>query len=332
MASGATAHPLVFSRWVAEERRLPAAEVDGYFGEVADRILLFAFETNRLEVETHSGHLSVKLVARGAERYHVHGRSVLIQPGDILVLRAGERYGSTVEERGTRSVSFFLPPREVAETVASIVARDELVEETCAGEVAEGVVQAPFRARGALARAVALLLAATARPERPATDVLDELVRHVAAGALAHAMRLAPPGALRACARRSTREELISRVLRAREFVHDRHGHATLDEMARVACLSRFHFLRAFTEVVGKSPAEYARGRRLERAADALVRGVPAPRAARAAGFSTTSSLYRALRLQARVEPHGSAARCLARRRQVIVVGDVTPEANSDVS
>src|SRR5262249_20081476 len=39
-----------------------------------------------------------------------------------------------------------------------------------------------------------------------------------------------------------------------------------LDSMASTACLSRFHFARAFRQAVGQSPHRYVSARRLERA------------------------------------------------------------------
>jgi AraC family transcriptional regulator len=49
-------------------------------------------------------------------------------------------------------------------------------------------------------------------------------------------------------------------------------GDLTIDRLASVACLSRFHFARAFKAALGQSPHRYISGRRLERA-KALLRG-----------------------------------------------------------
>src|SRR5215470_4357786 len=43
-------------------------------------------------------------------------------------------------------------------------------------------------------------------------------------------------------------------------------GDLTIDTMAAVACLSRYHFSRAFKKAMGQSPHRYVSGRRLERA------------------------------------------------------------------
>jgi AraC family transcriptional regulator len=50
-------------------------------------------------------------------------------------------------------------------------------------------------------------------------------------------------------------------------------GKLTIDSMASVACLSRYHFSRAFKKAMGQSPHRYVSGRRLERAKALLLRG-----------------------------------------------------------
>src|SRR5215475_14029899 len=49
----------------------------------------------------------------------------------------------------------------------------------------------------------------------------------------------------------------------------------TLDEIASVAGVSRFHMVRAFAEATGMSVMRYVRARRLTKAARALAKGAP---------------------------------------------------------
>jgi AraC family transcriptional regulator len=50
-------------------------------------------------------------------------------------------------------------------------------------------------------------------------------------------------------------------------------GDLTLDRMASIACLSRYHFGRTFKRAVGQSPHRYVSARRLERAKALLIGG-----------------------------------------------------------
>jgi AraC family transcriptional regulator len=50
-------------------------------------------------------------------------------------------------------------------------------------------------------------------------------------------------------------------------------GDLTLDRLASIACLSRFHFARAFKAAIGQSPHQYVSAKRLERAKALLIQG-----------------------------------------------------------
>jgi AraC-like DNA-binding protein len=68
-----------------------------------------------------------------------------------------------------------------------------------------------------------------------------------------------------------TSEHLLVDLRRARDYA-DRHYAEPVDlnAMAHAAGVSKFHFLRCFTETYGKTPAVYLAERRIERAQDLL--------------------------------------------------------------
>jgi AraC-like DNA-binding protein len=65
--------------------------------------------------------------------------------------------------------------------------------------------------------------------------------------------------------------DLLIHLRRARDHL-DRHfaEGADLDELARLAGISKYHFLRSFAVVYGRTPAAYLSERRVERAQDLL--------------------------------------------------------------
>jgi AraC family transcriptional regulator len=63
----------------------------------------------------------------------------------------------------------------------------------------------------------------------------------------------------------------LSRVL---DYIEaNLEGNLTLDELASIACLSRFHFARAFKAAIGQPPHQFVSAKRLQRAKDLLTRG-----------------------------------------------------------
>ena len=63
--------------------------------------------------------------------------------------------------------------------------------------------------------------------------------------------------------RRARRREVFRRIGLATDFLHSNYARALeLDEVARVACLSKYHFLRLFTRIHGITPAVYLQCKR----------------------------------------------------------------------
>ena len=64
------------------------------------------------------------------------------------------------------------------------------------------------------------------------------------------------------------------RLTRVREYIAaNLESDLAIAQLAKVACLSQFHFARAFKAAVGQSPHQYVSAQRLERAKEMLTRG-----------------------------------------------------------
>ena len=82
---------------------------------------------------------------------------------------------------------------------------------------------------------------------------------------------------------------------RVREYLHDNYMHpVTLDELARVAALSPWHFQRQFKLHFHVTPHQMLMAVRLWRAKDFLTRGMPAADVAAVTGLTDQSHLTRA--------------------------------------
>ncbi|MEX0319932.1 MAG: GyrI-like domain-containing protein [Ruegeria sp.] len=94
------------------------------------------------------------------------------------------------------------------------------------------------------------------------------------------------------------------RVLRVLNYIHDNPaGDLSLDALADIAAMSRFHWHRVFRAVTGETCAQAVRRIRLHRAANWLVQGdKPLAKVASDAGYSNLSSFTRAF-----AEAYGSS-------------------------
>ncbi len=95
------------------------------------------------------------------------------------------------------------------------------------------------------------------------------------------------------------------RLARVVDHIHDNPGgDLSLDRLAEVAALSRFHFHRVYAAMTGETVANTVRRMRLHRAAVALVQGdAPLAAIARQVGYPNLSSFARAFSDAYRIAP-----------------------------
>ena len=93
----------------------------------------------------------------------------------------------------------------------------------------------------------------------------------------------------------STRQEIFKRLLLSTDYIYacfDRD--LSLDELATVSCLSKFHFLRLFKTGFGKTPHQFINEVRVQRSKELLVHSpLNVQEIARTVGFTNASSFSR---------------------------------------
>lgn len=102
----------------------------------------------------------------------------------------------------------------------------------------------------------------------------------------------------------------VGTLARVAGHVHDHLAHdLSLDELAQVAGLSRFHFLRCFKASTGASPLQYVTDRRIAQAKRLLAEGdLAVPAIAVSCGFGSADAMARAFRRAEGVSPRGYRA------------------------
>lgn len=250
------------------------------------------------EYATMTQALSIKMAWRGRERYRLAHREIAVDDENYLVLNEGSSYGSVLKgDRPAWTFAVFMRPgmhREVraarrlalaaalerpdpgedhAEFSEHLRQHDVLVSPLlCAlrDEVLDGE-----RSEEWLEERLLLLLDAMFRAAAIDGRAVDRLAR----------------------ARPSTRAELARRLRLAADYIESYYDESIgLDEMARAACLSRFHFLRYFRALHGVTPHGYLTRRRALAARRMMASGpVDLESIALQTGFGSRASLHRAL-------------------------------------
>jgi AraC family transcriptional regulator len=227
--------------------------------------------------EQHAG-VSLAAVLSGTFQYRsTHGRA-LLHPGAVLLGNAGDCFECGHEHGvGDRCLAFHFVP--------------EYFEEIAFGSVGDARFRLGLPMLPALRRMAAPLLRVQARLHADEPGATDEAVLQFAEAVL---RSLADSRGEPAVAARDQRR--IGEVVRHIE----RHADAPLDldRLARLACMSKFHFLRSFRRTLGVTPHQFLLQQRLRNAALAL-RARPDERIATIAadaGFgdlSTFNALFR---------------------------------------
>lgn len=208
-------------------------------------------------VKDFPGPLSIKSVTHGTVAWKTGSRDLVVNPDSFLVLQRGEPYSMAIDSPAP--VSTFC-----------IFFADGFAESACASmthpDIEPDAARTPHLARlhpddGRILPRLRSLAAAGSQLWIDQQFValaqdLSLLDREI------HRRVAALPGR-----RRSTREELFRRASRGRDLLHaDPAADLDLAALARAACLSPYHFHRAFTRAFGKTPHQYRTGLRLAQA------------------------------------------------------------------
>jgi AraC-like DNA-binding protein len=221
----------------------------------------------RYAVQGFAGPLSIKAVISGSAAWETRDGRYELGPSGCLLLNEGEEYAMELDAlQPVETFCIFFARGFVEDAQRSIESGSAALLDALRPD--EPLV---FRERLQLDAGLRAALEAGHRaPDDALFFTLAERLVRARAGAAARAARLP---ALRA----STRAELLRRLDRALELIHANLGRPlAVEEIARTACLSLFHFHRLFAAAYGETPHRYLTRLRLARAA-ALLRGSEMP-------------------------------------------------------
>lgn len=254
----------------------------------------------RAEYPPYVQRLSVKACWGGAERYFVGGRTVAVDDDCYLILNEGREYASLIEaERPVHSFTVFFRPGLAQEVLdAAVTPPGRLLDrgpEVSTGSVAFGEHLQPHDALVTpLLRRIQRQADVGCTDEAWYEEQLGLLVRRM----LEHHRRILLRMGRLAPVRAATRREVYRRIARATDYLLTQHAsELTIAQLAAVAHMSKFHFLRRFRAIHGTTPFAFLREKRL-RAARRLLENTALGRQEIAArvGLRSRVTLFRHLR------------------------------------
>jgi AraC-like DNA-binding protein len=237
--------------------------------------------------------LSLKWVPEGLAEYSTEGRAYRMAGASQLLLNRGQSYRMYMKGPSESFALFF--PEAAAEAAWQA--------HTGTAETMPEVPTAAAPSHPAL-RSHLVALRVESRSNEPSGERLRELSCAVLAEIVALAATRRGQAMRIPAARRSTREELLRRLLRAETYLVDTGAAATLTGAADAAALSPFHLIRLFNGAFGETPLAYGARLRLERAREDLVcTRKPIVDVAEDAGYASRTAFDRAFRRRFQTTP-----------------------------
>lgn len=248
-----------------------------------------------------SGPLCLFVNLYGNARTTLGGRSLATDATSYAVSAAGETF--TLEyEQPTEVLNLYFSDTWVADVACGLSAGPNHLDPQ---DAPPPLVLSRLGVRdGKLTLQLQAVLEATQSPSQ--SLALQEGLVGVIETLLLHGHSVAAWSQRIRAAQAATRTELARRLNRAVDCMVATPEHMVdLDTLARVACLSKFHFLRSFKQFTGVTPSRFQTRVRVQRA-QALLSGRHPPsltEVAAAVGFSDYSVLSRAFQREVGMRP-----------------------------
>jgi AraC-like DNA-binding protein len=227
-------------------------------------VILRSGRSGDYHVDAYTTPLTVKTVVRGVAHYHTPRTRYRIEPGAAVVLNAGQTYGMDLDgDDRTQTLCVFFRPGFVEAAAA-----DDLFEPAAYGfEMSERLFAI---GDGFAARLAALdhgLGSGRAGDDAWLADHVLGIARELAVSDGRARREMSDfPGL-----RHTTRQEAFRRLHWARDFIDATFRDDTsIGELAKVACMSPFHFHRLFKRAFGETPMQRVQRLRLDEAARLL--------------------------------------------------------------
>jgi len=251
------------------------------------------------EYATMTQTLSIKMAWRGRERYRLKHREISVDDENYLILNEGSSYGSVLKApRPAWTFAVFMRPGIQREVHASRQTALEPALEQSTRRAEGGDFSEHLRRHdGLVSPRLRHICDAVLDGERSEEWLEEQLLLLLDAMFRAAAIDRRAAHRL-ARAKPSTRVELARRLRLAADYIESCYDEAIgLDDMAEVACLSRFHFVRYFSALFGVTPHAYLVRRRAAVARRLMHGGMlDAEIVALQTGFGSRASLRRALK------------------------------------
>lgn len=271
------------------------------------------------EFGPHPHTLSIRAVWGGTQHCHVSGRTIAVDDDNFLILNHGRIVSTSIRAtHAVESLTICFAP-ELAGMVheeADLTLEQALDRAGSPTEAAPEFLENLQHHENMVSPVLRFIRAHLCRGLADDTwyeEQLLFLLERMRARQSKLARQIEELGMIRA----ATRREAFRRVGLATDYLHAHYaGNVDLETLARIACLSKYHFLRLFTLIHGVTPRAYLQRKRVDVAVRLLESTELAiSEVAGNVGFAYESTLLRHVRRRLKLSPRQLRSRGAASLR-----------------
>ena len=221
--------------------------------------------------------------------YTVSGKHLTVSESQFLLLNVNERLSIRFSDKSPLHTTFVLfEKRFISSCIKSFLAPEKILLDNPAEKSADEIQfpKVPHNCNHEIKKTIYRFKKLQLKQDE-LDVILVELVVKILEENEATAKRLNTIDAKKA----STREELYRRLVISIEWMNDNvEEKLSLDEIAVIACLNKFHFLSGFKAVYNATPIQYFRELKLQRAYTLLKNQTPVAEVCYRLGFESIGS------------------------------------------
>jgi AraC-like DNA-binding protein len=270
-----------------------------------------AFNLSSLKEFEHpviSNCFAIKFVRDGIERYQIHDHSFTVHSGSYLLLN-GQKEGriSIDSNQYVKGMCMNISNELITDVAATLQAPDTPVSdpELASFFYTRNFLENQYRAsHNQLGRKLQEIDNRIRHDVFSAEEVTTDLFYQLAELLVADQVKVFKQLQSINTVKAETQRDLCRRVLRGREFIDSHFTESlTIEQIARNAGMSEYHFFRLFKQMTGSTPYQYILSSRLKMASSLLKADYSVSDAAITTGFSDIFSFSKAFKKHTGISP-----------------------------
>jgi AraC family transcriptional regulator len=240
------------------------------------------------------GPLSFFSSLSGTSQIHVEGKKTFIPEDYFFISNAGQRYTLEIEKKKPcETFNIHFGEKWAEETLTTLLQRTETILDQ-PDYIENSTVHFYNRlyVKDDIVKSIQhQLLSLTSGESLKEQELLFEMMTHLLNQHHYTRQQISAIPAIKA----ATREEILRRLFLATDYIYAfSQRELTLDELASISCLSKFHFLRLFKKFFHQTPHQFITEVRIKKATSLLKQGgLEVKQIAKQVGFNNASSFSR---------------------------------------